>query len=108
MDKDSRIEWLKQCSVKERQAYYNDVRKFGCMICCDVANVNLHHCTGHNFPATRSHRPVIPLCTNLSTGYGHHQGNGSIHDGKASFQEKYGTQDELLDLIEEKLERVVK
>ena len=103
MTKTARISWLQQCTVKERRVYYGEVASQGCLICCDTTHVNIHHCTGNGFPSKREHRPVIPLCTNLSTGFGHHQGNGSIHAGKQTFQDKYGTQDDLLFLTEENL-----
>ena len=100
MTKQARIDWLRNCTAKERSAYYDSVASIGCLVCRDVVNVAIHHCTGHGFPASRLLRPVIPLCTNKQTGFGHHQGNGSIHAGKASFQAKYGTQDELLEKVE--------
>ena len=88
MTKEERILFLRACSVKKRREYYGKVAGIGCLICGN--NTDIHHCYGNQFPAKREHRPVIPLC------HKHHQGDGGIHDGKESFENYYGTQDELL------------
>ena len=44
-----------------------------------------------------SHYETIPLC------YEHHQGNNSIHNRKREFEAKYGTEQEILQIITERL-----
>jgi hypothetical protein len=92
MNKTARIEWLKTCSKKERDDYYNSVASLGCIIC--KAPPALHHLSGNGFPAKRQHRPVIPLC------YAHHQGHAGIHTQKETFQQRHGSQDYLLEKVE--------
>lgn len=97
MTKQQRIQWLKTCTAKERRGYYGEVANLGCVVCGMQACT--HHCYGSQFPAKREHRPCIPLC------YKHHQGDGGIHSGKQSFEDYYGTQDEMLEKVEGKLEQ---
>lgn len=63
--------------------------------------VNIHHALLAALP--RSNDRVIPLCTNhhvqwTPLGYGF-----SVHNGTESFEEKYGTQEEMLQWVEDNL-----
>ena len=98
MDKESRIAWLKTCTASQRREYYNQVASLSCAI-SGRHDVELHHCSGHGFPAKRLHRPVIPLATM------YHRGANGIHSGKKTWEKIYGTQEELLIKTEELLER---
>ena len=90
---------LKHLTRSERDNHYDKVAALGCIICCDVAAI--HHCKGNpTFPAKREHRPVIPLC------HRHHQDHGrgvSFHPFEKEWESIYGTQQELLELVNERL-----
>jgi hypothetical protein len=92
MNKLQRIEWLKTCTKKERDAYYSNVSALNCVICGSPPA--LHHLSGNGFPAKREHRPVIPLC------YAHHQGHDGIHTAKQTFEQRHGSQSFLLEKVE--------
>jgi len=92
---EDRVDFLRNCTDKQRREYYDDVAKIGCILCGNHADI--HHCCGHQFPAKRKHRPVIGLC------YHHHQGEQGIHAGRASWVDYYGDQKELLARVEDKL-----
>jgi hypothetical protein len=44
-----------------------------------------------------SHFEVIPLC------YEHHQGNTGIHLDKKNFENKYGTEKQILDIVRDRV-----
>ena len=96
MNKPDRIAWLKACTKRQRDEYYNSVASTGCLIC--QVSPCLHHCFGHGFPRKKEHRPIIPLC------WLHHQGPEGIHAMKTTFQQKHGDQDYLLAKTEAKIE----
>ena len=76
----------------------------GCIACRidGITNnyVSIHHCDGRT--KIGAHMKVLPLCGM------HHQTGGqeapSIHPWKARFEEKYGTQEKLI----EKCNRIIK
>jgi hypothetical protein len=79
--------------------FMNDVAAIGCIACLKDGHVNpwisLHHIAGRT--AVNAHMYVLPLCA------GHHQdGTGAdpsliaVHPYKARFEERYGTQMDLL------------
>ena len=73
----------------------------GCIACWIDHKVytpcQIHHLldTGRR----RGHQYSIGLC------YNHHQGNGGIHRAKRAFRNQYGTDDDLLDLTNERIEQ---
>ena len=86
-------------NVKE-QEHCKRVAALGCYIC--GAEPQLHHIrndgTGNAGIGRRSsHFSVIPLC------YNHHQGSFSIHNKKILFEQKHGTEKEILQIITERL-----
>lgn len=80
-------------NAKEK-SHMAKVARLGCMICGQEAQI--HHC-GTHMGGGRNHMRVIPLCVV------HHTGGGylvAIHAGKKAWQEKYGTEEELLAKVE--------
>lgn len=74
------------------------VRALGCLICHRPAAI--HHVRRHGEP--RDHLRVLPLCPT------HHQHGGhgvAIHAGREEWERVYGTEEELLDLVDELLSR---
>ena len=69
------------------------VAQLGCLVCERPAA--LHHIRpkGTGIGRRTSHFEVIPLCPD------HHQGKFSIHMSKRAFEEKYGTEKEILEIV---------
>jgi len=71
------------------------IAELGCIIrTCQMPAI-VHHCfTGAG--GHRDHNLIIPLCPK------HHAGHGagvSLHDGRKAFYEEYGSERELLDMV---------
>ena len=96
MTKQDRIDFLQSCTKRQRDDYFAQVAKIGCIVCGKPAE--LHHCRGYDWPIKRLECPVIPLCTP-----GHHRGSGSIHDGKETFEALHGDQEHLLKITESRI-----
>lgn len=81
------------------KAYQDRVRALGCLICERPAA--LHHVRAGVGKGQRAdHRRVLPLCAD------HHQDGGhgvAFHAGKETWQEVYGTEEELLKVVKERL-----
>lgn len=88
--------------------FHDQLASLGCIACFLDGNyspeVSIHHIEGRTRPG--AHMKVLPLCAS------HHQeGTGNIpdaiavHPWKARFEKKYGSQDELLVLCHELIER---
>ena len=85
--------------TKAERDFHDAIAAIGCIACKKdgIFNslVSIHHIDGRTKP--EAHRLVLPLCA------GHHQdGTGApgliaVHPWKARFEEKYGSQRELLD-----------
>ncbi len=77
---------------KTKQAYQRAV-EFGCVVCKKHYGLRteptIHHLTGGGM-ALKS-KKFIPLC------HEHHQGNQGVHHNTKVFEERFGTQEELLD-----------
>jgi hypothetical protein len=82
--------------TKEEREHMAAVGQLPCII-CNAWPVSVHHAlTGAG--GRKNHMKVLPLC------YGHHQGKEGIHTiGRKKWQEKYGTETELLKKVKEKL-----
>lgn len=92
---------MKGRTVSAPQKRYHDMlcQHVGCIACFKEFgarnfHVSVHHCDGRTKP--NAHWMVLPLCA------GHHQdGTGqagliAVHPYKARFEERYGTQRELM------------
>ncbi len=90
--------------TKAEQAHMDKVRELGCIVCRNEGKHTppaIHHIDGKTKPG--AHFLVLPLC------YYHHQDGidcnafTSFHPWKARFEERYGTQDQLLEQVKELL-----
>lgn len=92
--------------TKTEKKYWEAVASLGCIACKKDGYLNMvvsiHHCDGRTKKG--AHMKVLPLCA------GHHQdGTGNdknmiaIHPYKKRFETKYGTQQELMDKVNEQL-----
>ena len=82
---------------KAEKIHCNKVAALGCYVC--GAESQLHHIRpiGTGIGRRSSHFEVIPLC------YNHHQGPFSIHNKKLLFEQRHGTEKEILQIITERL-----
>ena len=82
---------------KAEQIHCNKVAALGCYIC--GGEPQLHHIRpiGTGIGRRSSHFEVIPLC------YNHHLGSFSIHNRKLDFEQRHGTEKEILQIITERL-----
>jgi hypothetical protein len=92
---------------EEKMLWDRMANRIGCIACALDGNrnmhVSIHHMDGRTKPGC--HTKVLPLCA------GHHQdGTGNdksmiaVHPYKARFEARYGSQNELLDMVMELLE----
>lgn len=81
---------------KEAQEHYSRVAELGCIICGRPAE--LHHLTGAGMGLKSHWSEVIPLCPEH-----HRTGKDAVHAGKKSFEAKFGTQRELLEIVRSRL-----
>jgi len=89
----------------EEQRYLDSLRELGCIVCLETMGIFSpavpHHMDGKTKPG--AHLRSFPLC------YEHHQGGKndwqcvSRHPHKARFEERYGSEDELLEKTRERL-----
>ena len=87
---------------KKEREYMSKVANLGCWICEAPANVHHIRPKGLGIGRRSSHYDTIPLC------YDHHQGQFSIHNDKINFEkklfiEKYGTEQEILEITKERI-----
>ena len=78
------------------------VRELGCIVCWNEMQIYspaaIHHTDGKTKP--EAHFRVLPLCG------AHHQTGGygvALHAGKAEFERRYGTEQELMDQVQKML-----
>ena len=88
---------------KETKEHYKKLVEFGCVVCKREYGVYstpcIHHITGGGMGRkSNSLTHTLPLC------HEHHQGSEGIHHlGNKVWEEKYGSQEELLQYIKEKI-----
>jgi hypothetical protein len=87
---------------KRIQKMYDKMIEHGCVVCYKEMGVKtpacIHHFTGAGM-GLRNLESFIPLC------HYHHQGQGGIHSiGKFTFEEKHGTQEELLEYLKGRID----
>ena len=87
--------------TKQEKEYWDRIASLGC-ICCRIDGrfnplVSIHHIEGRTKKGC--HRKVLALCA------GHHQdGTGNdrtmiaVHPWKARFEDRYGTQEQLMEM----------
>lgn len=81
--------------TKAERAMWDRLASMGCIICASPASI--HHAeTGMG--GRKDHKKVIPLC------HYHHQGDEGIHTlSRRVWQQKYGTEQELMIKAQERL-----
>ena len=76
---------------KEDKKRFDNLRELGC-VACGSTNVVIHHIRKHTGLSLRpDHQDTIPLCPKH-----HNMSNESIHLNKKLFEEKFGTEKQLL------------
>ena len=80
----------KKVATKAEREHMSKVASLGCLVCQRPANVHHIRPIGLGIGNRSSHYETIPLC------HDHHQGQFSIHNSKQEFEDKYGTEKELL------------
>ena len=87
----------KRVANKKEKEHLAKVASLGCYVCGSDAEI--HHIRKHTGMGLRpSHYETIPLC------FVHHRtGKDSIHLGKKLFIEKYGTEQEILEITKERI-----
>ena len=89
-------------ATKEEKSWMDKVAQVGGFVCQSPAT--LHHIRNRGdgkgnigIGMRASHFEVIPLC------HEHHQGNTGIHLDKKNFENKYGTEKQILDIVRERV-----
>lgn len=82
--------------TKKQLEMWDRLREHGCAICRNPY-VHIHHC-GTGAGGRKNHDFVLPLCE------AHHTGKEGIHSlGRKKWQALYGTEQELLDKLLDRL-----
>ncbi|MCK9622185.1 MAG: Ref family recombination enhancement nuclease [Methylobacter sp.] len=82
--------------TKSQRKRWELIRGLGCIV-CRAWLAEIHHC-GTGAGGRKDHDKVIPLCPV------HHTGIYGIHKiGRKRFAENYGTEEELMQQVEERL-----
>lgn len=88
----------KKPSTAEEKRHMGRVAALGCIIESCQQPANVHHC-GTHMGGGRDNMKVIPLC------HLHHTSgsfsNPSIHPWRKKFEEMYGTEEELLKIVDD-------
>lgn len=83
--------------TKSDREYWHHVKYLGCIVKSYGNPPHIHH-AGTGMGGRKDHRKVLPLC------HYHHQGAQGIHTlSRRVWQEIYGTEQELLKLVRERL-----
>ena len=83
--------------TREEKLHMQAIKELPCAACGHSPPSDCHHCIGGRFGSgmgqRSSHYQTIPLCKKChQTGdFGH-----AVHNGTRTFEENYGTQDEML------------
>ena len=95
----------KKTKNKAEKSWLSKIAYFGCVVCQkhydvpDAPPCNVHHIRqGMGAGQKNSHYMVLPLC------HHHHQGEDGFHKYPKTWQEKYGTEKELLEWVLERIE----
>lgn len=84
---------------KAEKDHLDRVASLGCLIC--MAPAEVHHVTNGTMGKKSSDYDAIPLCP-----LHHRLGDYGVafHSGKKAWEEKFGTQGELLEIVRQRLE----
>ncbi len=88
--------------TKAQKLHADRVAQVGCIACYNLRWIDtpaeIHHLFGGG--RVRKHENIIPLCDR------HHRNGGygvAIHAGRKEWENRYGTQDQLLEQVQELL-----
>ena len=104
---------MKKPATKKEKLYLNKVASIGCIVCKIYLGVhtepNVHHITeGMGMSQRNSHYNTLPLCKiHHQTGDGKDwcQGQYGYHHSPKEFEIRYGTQSELLLIVQKIIEQ---
>ena len=84
-----------------QKRHFGVVAELGCVVCWrehgEWTPASIHHARSGCGLSQRDHDRVIPLCLD------HHQGIKGIHQGQKSWEAEYGTEEELLEAVNNQL-----
>ena len=91
--------------TKKEREHYEKLSAMGCIVCLNEGygwtEPMIHHWRCHAGMGMKSHwSQAIPLCPN------HHQHGGhgvALHAGQLAFEERFGSEEELLEQVTKKL-----
>ena len=90
---------------KKDKERFDKLKQIGCIACIKFGKVTeaiIHHIRKHTGLSLRPpHTETIPLCPEH-----HNMGNESVHLNKKAFVRIFGTEQELLELTNQKLEQL--
>lgn len=87
-----------KCKTKAEKLHLARIAELGCIVCRNLhygdTPAEIHHCSaGTGVSGRAGHHSVIPLC------HAHHRTGGhgvAVHAGRRTWEDKFGTEDELL------------
>ena len=88
--------------TKADRERWGKLRQLGCILCGKPPEI--HHLTGAGMGLRSEHVQTIPLCF-----YHHRTGNHgfAIHAGEKTWEKRYGSQKELLEITNQLLEGIL-
>jgi|TARA_R100000278_G_scaffold123276_1_gene112614 hypothetical protein len=86
---------------KKTREYYQRLVSLGCIVCRLQYGVHsdpcIHHVRTKGLGMGQKSKDALPLC------WEHHQGRDGVHTNTKKWEEKYGTQEELLEIVNDLL-----
>lgn len=95
---------MKKQPTKADKNRWDKLRQIGCIICRRPPEI--HHITNGTMGKKSSHQETIPLCFNHHSAQTPLPHGHAVHKGTKSFEERFGTQRELLIKINKLLEEL--
>lgn len=94
---------MKKPRTKDEIEYHARVAELGCHLAVTGmcgGRLEIHHKTGAGMARRASHYDVIPLCFNHHSAqtplpFGH-----AVHKGTRSFEQRYGSQDDMIKMVQ--------
>ena len=93
---------VKKLPTKADKQRWDKLRRLGCIICRKPPEI--HHLTSAGMGLRSEHVKTIPLCFSCHRTGGH---GVAIHAGTKTWEKKYGTQEELLEITNQLLEEIL-
>jgi hypothetical protein len=90
---------MKKRPTKSEREYMGRVAELGCIICRRPAQIH-HIRAGSGIGQRAAHTDILPLCSEHHLNGGH---GVAIHAGRRTWEEKYGTELELLERVKKEV-----